>query len=126
MIELIVVLTVIGMLTVLSVPLAVQQFRSMSRLAAKNNASAQFDVLWALSFSYRRDYTRFPDTLDQVDFTPPAGSPWEPPVAQAVPGVEVERAMRWVLVGRKGSAIEGRTCTQTIWTEGRDERTCDF
>ncbi len=124
LIELIVVLTVIAMLTVLSVPLAIQQFRAMSRLAAKTNAFAQMDLLWAKSQTFYLEYGRWPTSPAEIEYEPPAGSPWAP--ADISPdGIDPTAAIRWVLRGLRG-AVEGKTCTQTIWDSGREERSCDF
>lgn len=126
MIELIVVLTILGILTGMAASLATQQFRHMARLAARNNAYAQFDVLWASSLEHRRHYPQFPTTTLEIDYVPPVGSLWAVPETESAPGLTLDRAVRWVLRGKVGSPLEGKTCTQTIYTEGRDERSCAF
>lgn len=126
MIELIVVLTILGILTGLSAKLATEQFRHMAKIAAKNNAYAQFDVLWSASLEHRRNYPQFPTSVLEIDYVPPMGSLWETPVTEAAPGLGIDRAVRWVLRGKPGTPLEGRMCSQTIYTEGRDERLCAF
>lgn len=126
MIELLVVLTIIGILTGAAAALATQSFRHMTRIAARNNAYAQFDVLWSSSLEHRRNYPQFPTSVLEIDYVPPMGSLWEAPVTEAAPGLGIDRAVRWVLRGKPGTPLEGRMCSQTIYTEGRDERLCAF